>query len=203
MSTVYLIRHGEIAGRSKEHRFIGRLDLPLSELGREQMHRLAGHPCLQTVGKVLSSPLLRCRESAAILSSHLNCAAVEIIPDLAEIDLGDWEGMTVGEITNRFPGEYAARGKDLAGFRPGNGESFDGLLHRCWPVFERLTTCHDIDLAVVAHAGVNRVLLCRILAIPLGDLFRLPQDYGCCNIIYADDRKYRLGPINLLPGDPL
>ncbi len=198
MSTIYLIRHGEIAGRSKEHRFIGRLDLPLSDLGRKQIHRLAGHPCLQAVDKVLSSPLLRCTESAAILTAHLKCPAAEMSADLAEIDLGEWEGLTVAEVKNRFPGQYEARGNDLAGFRPDNGESFSDLLCRCWPVFEQAARCGSEHVAIVAHAGVNRVLLCKILGIPLGDLFCLKQDYGFCNIIHFDGEGCRVER-NILP----
>lgn len=199
MNTIYLIRHGEIVGRSKDHRFIGRMDLPLSDLGREQMRRLAGHPVLQGVDKVLTSPLLRCTESATILTAHLKCTATEVIPDLAEIDLGEWEGLTVDEVKNRFPGQYEARGGNLADFRPENGESFADLQSRCWPILERAAACACKDVAIVAHAGVNRVLLCKILDIPLGDLFRLQQEFGCCNIINRDGARYHVTYHNFLP----
>ncbi len=199
MSTLYLIRHGEITARSEQHRFIGQLDLPLSEHGRQQMRGFACHPTLQTVEKVLTSPLIRCRESAAILTAHLGCSAAEVVPDLAEINLGEWEGLTVAEVKDRFPGEYAARGNDLAGFRPVGGESFADVLRRSWPVFERAAGCGVDRVALVSHAGVNRVLLCRILGMPLNNLFRLQQDYACCNIIHCDGARYRLECLNLRP----
>ncbi len=203
MSTVYLIRHGEIVGRSKKHRFIGRLDVPLSDIGRDQIHRLAGHPCLQAVDKILTSPLLRCTESAAILTANLKCRDAEVIPELAEINLGAWEGLTVAEVSKRFPGEYSARGKDLPGYRPDNGESFSDLLCRCWPVFQQATHCGIKHIAIVAHAGVNRVLLCKILGMPLNNLFELKQDYGCCNSILCDRSGYRIEYLNFRPAGPI
>ncbi len=73
MSTLYLIRHGDIAMPFGQHRFIGQLDLALSAQGREQMRMLACHPALQGIERMLTSPLLRCRESATILSAALGC----------------------------------------------------------------------------------------------------------------------------------
>ena len=107
MSTLYLIRHGDIAMHSGQHRFVGQLDPALSAQGREQMRMLAGHPALQGIERMLTSPLLRCRESAAILSARLGCGAADVVSEFAEIALGEWEGLTPTEVKNRFPGEYA------------------------------------------------------------------------------------------------
>ena len=196
MSTIYLIRHGEICTNSGEHRFIGRLDLPLSERGHAQIHRLASYPALQGIDRILTSPLLRCRESAAILSTSLGCESAEVVPEFSEIDLGEWDGMTVSEVTSRFPDAYVARGNDLAGFRPAGGESFDDLLQRSWPAFAQIAHCGVERVAIVAHAGINRVLLCKILGIPLANLFRLRQDYGCCNILHNNGSHFLVDCIN-------
>jgi probable phosphoglycerate mutase len=48
------------------------------------------------------------------------------------------------------------------------------------------------DIAIVGHAGVNRLLLCHILGLPLGNLFRLGQDYGCVNIIQCSETGFQL-----------
>lgn len=199
MSTVYLIRHGDIAMHSGQHRFVGQMDLALSEQGRERMRMLAGHPALQGIERMLSGPLLRCRESAAILSARLRCGTADVVPEFTEIALGEWEGLTPVEVENRFPGEYAARGNDLAGFRPVKGESFADLQHRAWPAFEQAAHCGVERLAIVAHAGINRVLLCTVLGIPLANLFRLKQDYGCCNIVHCNGMEYCLQSLNIGP----
>lgn len=196
MSTIYLIRHGEISTHSEEHRFIGRLDLPLSAKGREQIYTLASHPALQNIDRVLTSPLLRCRESASIFTTHRGCETAEVVPEFSEIDLGEWEGLRLSEVTRQFPDEYAARGKDLAGFRPAGGESFGDVLQRSWPAFEQIAHCGVERIAIIAHAGINRVLLCNILGIPLANLFRFRQDYGCCNTLKNDGSHYLIECIN-------
>ena len=125
----------------------------------------------------------------------------QILPDLREIALGAWEGLTVDEVRNRFPGCHEARGMNLAGFRPQAGESFVDLLSRAWPAFEAVVHGPNERVAIVAHSGVNRVLLCRILDIPLGNLFRLEQNYGCFNAIHHDETGYRIESINSCPGN--
>jgi probable phosphoglycerate mutase len=52
-------------------------------------------------------------------------------------------------------------------------------------------------VVVVAHAGVNRVLLCRLLGMPLANPFRLEQGYGCCNVVHALKDGYRVEGINI------
>jgi alpha-ribazole phosphatase len=198
MPTIYLIRHGEIA-QSTPRRFVGQRDLPLTELGREQIARVAEFLATRSIDRILTSPLTRCRQSAHILTNRLQLAKAGAVAGLQEIGLGAWEGRTVEQLRSDFPGEYEARGLDIAGFRPTGGESFTDLLHRAWSAFDTFAAGADEPVAVVAHAGVNRVLLCRILGMPLANLFRLDQDYGCVNIMHREKDEYRLESLNLHP----
>lgn len=195
MTTIYLIRHGEISS-SSPRRYIGSTDLRLTARGRDQAVRLGAYLASRSIGKIVCSPLARCRESAAILGSYIGCEP-EIVPDLAEIDLGCWEGLTVQEVQQRYPGSYEERGRDLEGFRPPGGESFVDLLSRVWPAFTSIVAPASDSLAVVSHAGVNRVLLCHLLGMPLGNLFRLGQGYGCHNILHGDRGDYWVERINI------
>lgn len=197
MTTIYLLRHGEIAN-SNPRRFIGRQDLPLTAKGREQMQKMAAFLATQPIDRLLCSPLYRCRQSAEILSATLNTKP-KVLPGLAELDLGGWEGLTVAEVLERYPGQHAARGRDIAHFRPDRGESFADLLDRVWPVFADLSPTDDQHLAIVAHAGVNRVLLCRILGMPLANLFRLNQSYGCLNVLYRNNSGFQVECLNCFP----
>ena len=199
MSTVYLIRHGEIS-QARPRRFIGRQDLPLTDKGREQMVRLAESLAGRPIARVLTSPLVRCVESASILCARLKLDAFDTSPALREIGLGAWEGLTVDQVRRSFPGDYEARGSDLGGFRPPGGESFADLLDRAWPVFKAVAAENDEPVAIVAHAGVNRVLLCHILEMPLGNIFRLGQNYGCINTVRHDRSGYRVENINISLG---
>ena len=197
MSTIYLLRHGEIP-TFQPRRYIGRQTLPLTPEGRAQMERMAEFLSTHSIDRVVSSPLARCLQGAEIIKEKLGIIP-QISPELAEIDLGSWEGLTVAEVRERFSGQYEARGKDIAHFRPDGGESFQDLLDRAWPALQTISSLANERIAVVAHAGVNRVLLCRILSIPLTDLFRIDQDYGCVNILHYAANSFQVNCLNLNP----
>ena len=194
MQTIYLLRHGEIPG-SSPRRFVGQTELDLTACGREQMRRTAGRLKGAGVDRLVASPLGRCRESAGIVGAALGLSP-EIEPAFSEITLGDWEGLTIDDVRQRFPGSYEERGKDIANFRPPAGESFVDLSDRAWPVFLRILAGEAKSIVIVGHAGVNRVLLCRILGMPLPLLFRLRQDYACVNIIRWRDGDFELELLN-------
>jgi alpha-ribazole phosphatase len=197
MKTIYLLRHGEIQ-TCHPRRFVGRRELPLTPSGRQQMADLAELFARRSIDKLISSPLGRCRESATILAEQLE-VEYEVRHQLTEINLGAWEGMTVAEVEERYPGQHAARGRDIVTFRPDGGESFQDLLDRSWPVFDELWATAGEGLAVIAHAGVNRVLLCTILGIPLANLFRIDQAYGCVNIIHRGSKGLTVHCLNCRP----
>ncbi len=196
MTTLHLLRHGQIP-TSSPRRFIGRTDLTLTDTGRLQMRRLGAHLQPYPIQRIVTSPLCRCQESAEILAQALDCQ-VETCPDLAEIDLGAWEGLSVEEIRHRFPGGYEQRGRDIAGYRPPAGESFTDLLHRVLPIFTAITATGK-ETAIMSHAGVNRVLLCHLLGMPLQELFNLPQEYGCYTTIIGEENQFVVGDINKTP----
>lgn len=194
--TVWLIRHGEIT-QTSPRRFVGQTDLPLTDTGREQIRAVARYLDGRGVTRLVCSPLTRCVDSAGLIGAALGLAA-DIMPDLREISLGTWEGLSVDEVRERFPGRYEARGRNLAGFRPPGGESFADLQRRAWPAFEVALAGGD-DVAIVAHGGVNRVLLCRMLGMPLEHLFRLGQDYGCVNSVHPGEQEIRVALMNFRP----
>ena len=197
MTAIYLIRHGEIP-QSEPRRFVGQRNLLLTDIGRKQIAGLSEALASCSFDQVICSPLSRCIESANILCTRLG-GVPDVVPNLCEISLGAWEGLTADEVRERFPGCYEAREMDLAGFRPSGGESFIDLLNRVWPSFENLVNGPHDRVAVVAHSGVNRVLLCRILDIPLGNLLRLEQHYGCLNIIHHTKNGFQVESINCRP----
>jgi probable phosphoglycerate mutase len=194
MNTIFLLRHGEIR-QSSPRRFVGRSDLPLTATGRAQMASLAGGFAHKGIERIVCSPLSRCVESANILGGGL--VEPEICADLREISLGQWEGLTVEEVCRRFPGQYEQRSRDMAGYAPPEGESFEEVRQRVWPAFQRIAEDEKITV-IVAHAGVNRVILCGILGMPLANLFRLEQDYACVNILRSDGADFVLEAMNIM-----
>lgn len=202
--TVYLMRHGQTIPETP-WRLLGQRDAALSDAGRTQAARwrdaLSG---VDFVG-AWCSDLARCRDTAAIVLEGRELVAVPV-PELREISLGEWDGLSVADVKSRYPGLYEERGADIAGFRPPGGESFADLSGRAWTALETLLATaasgesRDATLLVVAHAGVNRVLMARALGMPLENLFRLDQDHGCLNILSFGPGGPRLTRANLAPG---
>ncbi|MBN2108396.1 MAG: histidine phosphatase family protein [Deltaproteobacteria bacterium] len=179
---LYLARHGELV-TSHEWRYVGHLDVALNDKGRAQIARLARRLSMEKIDVLLSSDLMRTVESAWIIGAAIGLEpAAE--PAFREIHLGQWEGLTREEITERFTQEFDLRSADIAGYRIQGGESFADLRDRVIP---RLTACLDEhqgrNVLLVAHGGVNRIILCHALGLDLNMLPRIDQAYGCLNII--------------------
>ena len=177
-----LIRHGELV-TSKEWRYVGHLDVELNETGIDQMKRAGERLKNECVEVLLSSDLKRTIKGAEIIGSALGIAP-QHHREFREINLGQWEGLTRDEIVDRFPEEFEARAKDLPNYRIKNGESFADLKSRViHKLAQVLKDHHGKNIALVAHGGVNRIILTHVLGMDLNNLTRLDQAYGCLNII--------------------
>jgi alpha-ribazole phosphatase len=192
---IYLLRHGEIE-RAEEKRFIGHTDVPLSETGRGQARWwriVLEHVAFR---RIYCSDLVRARQSAEILAAG-TARSVTVSPRLREINLGQWDGLTVKEVKAKFPGEWDRRGLNISEYRPVGGESFADLSKRVVPVFESIGEDSEDAVAVVGHAGVNRVVLCHVLGMPINNLFCVRQDYGALNIIEGPHGSWQVRLMNL------
>jgi probable phosphoglycerate mutase len=66
--------------------------------------------------------------------------------------------------------------------------------------FEMLQSTRG-DILIVGHAGVNRIILCQVLGMPLQNLFDIRQDCGCFNLIGYQDGVFSVEVLNGTPGD--
>ena len=197
MWAVYLMCHGD-SRQDGVRRYIGQTDLPLNEKGIEQARYWQQQLCSVPFYRVYCSDLARSLETARIIT-HDREIQVCSLPELREIRLGAWEGLSVPEVHQRFPGEYEKRGEDFSDYRPRNGESFSDLSRRVVPIFERIASEMEGNMLIVGHAGVNRTILCHVLGMPLENLFRLEQQYGSLSILVLKGNAFRLRGINILP----
>src|SRR3984893_13076891 len=157
-----LLRHGDTE-LSPEHRFSGLRDLPLSASGTRQAEAAA---CRLAAGApidaMVSSPLQRAVATAAIAAGELGLTAV-IDDDLRETDFGDWDGFTLAEIQERWPGGAAGWRRDPEQAPPG-GESFAATAQRVNPACDRLLRDHGGQtVLVVSHITPIKILLCQAL----------------------------------------
>ncbi len=194
---LYLIRHGQVAD-GHTHRYHGNNDIPLSPQGVKQLEDLATRLAGVELAAVYASDLSRAYQGAEILcrGRHLQPQAVR---EFRELHFGIWEGLSFTEIIDRYPQELEARLQDLAHYRVPEGESLLDVKGRALPRLQGLLCAHQGEaIALVAHAGINRVILCEALGLDLIHLFRIDQRYGCLNIIdYFPD----LAVVRLINGD--
>ena len=194
---IYLVRHGQVEGH-EEKRYNGQVNVPLTALGRIQSERVCD--CLQGIvlDAVYSSDLDRSRYCANLIASthHLDVVTHEA---LRELHIGEWEGRTWAELQETCSDDWQARLKDLVNFQVPGGESLLDAANRIRPVLARLLDRHrGGDIALVAHGGVNRIILLDAIGAPLQQAFSIEQDYGCLNIIDYFDEGHAL--VRLLNG---
>jgi probable phosphoglycerate mutase len=199
-SIIYLMRHGD-SRQDEIKRFIGHTDTPLNETGRKQAAWWREQLSAFFFNRIYCSDLSRSVETAEIIAGNRQ-ETMRPLPELREINLGQWDGLPMQEVRCRYPEEFEKRGADLVHYRPDGGESFFDLSARVLPAFELIT--RDVEnerVLIVGHAGVNRIILCHLLGMSPASLFRLCQDYCCLNIIVSEMDCVCLRSINIPPGN--
>jgi phosphoserine phosphatase len=180
---IILARHGETAWNA-EGRYQGQEDIPLSPVGEAQAAALAARLVDVPIARAVASPLSRARRTAEIALGDRS-AMLATDPGLMEIAHGEWEGLLAAEIRER-DGERLRAWRDTPHdvLMPG-GESLQHVLDRAWPALARACDGLGVDdtLLLVAHDAVNRVLLCRVLGLPLAHLWRFRQAPTTVNLL--------------------
>jgi len=137
----------------------GRLDSPLTDQGQAQA--MANGALLESLGgvdRLWVSPLGRTTETAYLINSHTK-AAIEFADELMERDCGSWSGMTVAEIEERHPDEWAQRREDAYWFKPPQGENLPDMLRRSHRFLDGLFDSDWGSLALVTHGVMSKVIL--------------------------------------------
>jgi len=170
--TLVLTRHG-LTTRSNPEQHLGQtIDVPLSEEGRTQAIALAERIAPIPFDRIISSPLLRARQTADAIRGA-PCEAprppLETDPRLLEMDYGAWEGLTYEQIDAHDAARRRAWEADPATAACPDGESGDDVAARATAFLtDLLAMPHDhARILAVAHSTLNRVLLCVALGIPI------------------------------------
>lgn len=183
MTRILLIRHGDTIA-SKDGRFTGSTDIPLSEGGRVHACQLATRLGLYPIAAFYSSNMQRAYETARFIA-QVHAMEVTQVPELREIDHGEWDGKTREEILQSDPKSLEEYDRDPYHFRAVGGESGEDLLNRAVPAIQALVRKHPSDtILVVAHKTTNRLLICHYLGIdPVQYRAKLAQRPACLNVL--------------------
>lgn len=197
---LFLIRHGQVEGHEQK-RYNGQVNVPLTRLGEDQSRRVCDWLAEKALDAVYSSDLDRSLFCAEMIAAD-HGLTVDRNESLRELHVGDWEGRTWAELKAAYPEDWQARLRDLVNFQVPGGESLQDAADRIRPVLRQIQAQHPGgEVALVAHGGVNRIVLLDAIGAPLEQVFSLEQDYGCVNVIdyYADGSSM----VRLLNGSPL
>ena len=154
--SMLLARHGETPDNA-HGLILGRRDPALSPVGREQAARLAARAATDAVAAIWCSPLLRARQTAAIVAEAVGVAPT-VLEDLIESDRGSWEGRPVAELTATSPELFAAFEAAAVDFVFPAGESIAQQVKRTRTALN-LVAAGPTPGLVVAHAGTIRAAL--------------------------------------------
>jgi broad specificity phosphatase PhoE len=181
-TTFYFVRHGQSEGNAARI-FTGQTDSPLTERGRQQAVAVADELANVKFDRIVSSDLSRTRDTAEVIAKR-HGMAVEVLPELREIDVGERTGKDFDE-TAALPGWN----EDGFVAWPG-GESLDEVLGRTLGAVERLTReSPGKTILIVGHGGVNRILLSHFLGI-LPKLDRTPGGNTNISVVHTDGKKH-------------
>ncbi|MGB9690738.1 MAG: histidine phosphatase family protein [Candidatus Sumerlaeaceae bacterium] len=162
--TVVVVRHGQTHW-NEQGRWQGRLDSPLTELGRQQAQEARKIIAEYPIQLAYSSDAGRALETVRILLGDDAAVSLFTHPALRERDYGVYEGLTAAEIEQLYPG---TRFHDVGGSRetwaPPRGETMAEVRERLRLFLLDLAAAHaGQTVLLVTHSGIVRALdsLCR------------------------------------------
>jgi broad specificity phosphatase PhoE len=172
IATILLARHGE-SDWNRTKQWQGFADRPLTELGRQQARELAERLRETELEAVYSSDLQRARETAEIVAKTKGLR-VESTPDLREVDVGSWSGLTRAEAEQRFPDGYARWLNGGEGWD--DGETYGQMGERVVRAVHRIAETHQGErVLLVAHGGSIRAVHAAALGVDVHTYRRIQR----------------------------
>ncbi|WP_449351594.1 bifunctional RNase H/acid phosphatase [Streptomyces shaanxiensis] len=189
-ATFVLLRHGETP-LTPQKRFSGSggTDPSLSDVGREQAERAAEALARRgTIQHILASPLTRTRQTAAAVAERLGIE-VTVEDGLIETDFGAWEGLTFGEVRERYPDDLTKWLADPEAEPTGGGESFAATATRIAATRDKLVAAYaGRTVLLVTHVTPIKTFVRLALGAPPESLFRMELSAASISAVayYAD-----------------
>jgi probable phosphoglycerate mutase len=199
-----VVRHGE-TDWNLNGRMQGHAPVPLNETGREQADRVGRYLAREyEFDRVVSSDLLRTRETTARIREHVGEVPVEFDPAWRERDLGVYQGLSYPDMHERFPefglGEAAVRAAEEV---PENGESLLQVRGRVVSAWESLveSSADGETTLVVTHGGPIYLLLGHAKSMDIDDALLEHSQSNCGVNEFHHDGRIRLVRENVTEWD--
>ena len=182
MTEIILVRHGETEWNVEEV-FRGRIDIKLNETGVRQAELLAQYLGGVKIDAVYSSPLRRALNTAQAIARY-HKLEVKIAPGLIDCDFGQWQGLRLQEVKDRYQELYAEWANSPHLVKIPDGESLEEVRERALGVVNELITKRKGTVVLVSHRVVNKVLICALLGLDNSHFWNIRQD-NCGTTTFA------------------
>lgn len=178
VTPIYLVRHGETDWNHAQ-RLQGTTDTGLNQIGVAQAREVADRFRALTGATVVTSPLVRARDTARAIALR-NHLALVIDPLLVEINHGSWAGTTLPTIERSCPGAVIDGHLQPAAFDLSGGEPLDAAYSRASTVLQRLVSASPgTPVVVVSHGVIDALLMCTAAGNVPTEMIRYALPNGC------------------------
>lgn len=193
-----LIRHAEVEARFQGV-FGGRIDMELSPRGHEQAAKLAQYLQSRTLSAIYASPMKRVQQTLGHLLVN-GAPEPVILPDLREVDFGDWTGLSLEQVHAKFGVSAHSWLEQLECGGIANAECGETFRERVEPCLERVLSDHPgQQVAIFCHGGIIRMLLSLLLRWPLSSMAKVQIEYASLTQVVWLPDKTRLQLLNFAP----
>lgn len=162
----YFVRHVQALGNVQK-RFQGVTDNEITKDGETQLENVASFFKDKQINKIYTSPLIRAVKTAKAIET-VSEAQIETSQLIKEIFVGPWENMPLEQIKAGWPQQFENWGSAPWKFNVEGAETMVQVFERCSKfVAEIKKTCTGQNVAIVAHGGVMKSLICASLNRPI------------------------------------
>jgi broad specificity phosphatase PhoE len=188
MTEIILIRHGETEWNASNI-FRGRADVDLNETGLRQAEQLGEYLSSEEIDFIYTSPLKRAVRTAGAIARPQNIE-VNTIENLIDFDFGEWQGLTLVEVQEKYPELYQdwLDTPEQVGM-PG-GESLASVRDRAMSFLQdAVMRCGEGKVALVSHRVVLKVIICALLGLENSRFWNIKMDTGAITrLVFDGDR---------------
>ncbi len=190
-TTLILIRHGETP-HNRDKRYQGHRDTSLTTEGKRQTREIALRLRDKPLDAIYSSDLKRTRYMAEVINSY-HSLKINILPELREIDFGDWEGKTYNEIQRKWESLLNGWERKPSKVKIPNGESIQELAKRTRTIIKKIIRAHlNQKVAIITHGGPIRIILMDALGLEADNWWGTITSNGGISIIEYQSKRAKV-----------
>lgn len=193
MAKIYLVRHGESIANTKGIYQGQTYNTPLSVMGKKQAEALARYFEDVEICKVLTSPLIRTKETAGKVAGLKQVPLFEV-GEIIETNHGQWEGLEKKVILDKWPNIYQLWLTKPAEVKFPGGETFLETRMRVLYWWNKVIK-EEHDVLVVTHDNIIRIIVAEVLGLNLNNIWKFQLHPAAVTTILVDGET--VGLLNL------